>query len=385
MRGRLLFVLAALALFGGASITPAAAQQLPEQPGAWVQITPEPTRIDGRMIDPTCSDAPESNPEFRFWARRGTGDGLIVFFAGGGACWDDITCSVPRMANDRPDDGFYSAELHPNDLPARFSGIFDLDNPSNPIRDWSFVYVPYCTGDVHSGANTATYTNPDTGERFTIQHRGADNFRVILAWMRENFSQPAHLLVAGSSAGAYGAATHYARIRAAYPRGQAAFIGDAGQGVMTEEFFEQRDRSWRYDVPRSLFSRNDPPEYGDDLVARLAARYPRDRFAQVTSANDFTQTAFYALMGGENACASWNDKMMRELRARERAANFNAYVAAGQAHTILRSPVFYTEQSGGVAFAAWFSALLSDSGAGWDPRATQVQATSQSPERRCMF
>ena len=113
------------------------------------------------------------------------------------------------------------------------SGIFDLDNPRNPVRDWSFVFVPYCTGDVHSGSNNATYRNPDTGEPYTIRHRGADNFRVVMEWMRANFIAPDEILVAGSSAGAYGAATHYARIRDAYPGGQAAMLGDAGQGVTT--------------------------------------------------------------------------------------------------------------------------------------------------------
>ncbi len=96
--------------------------------------------------------------------------------------------------------------------------------------------MPYCTGDVHSGSNTAHYTDPDTGERYTIEHRGADNFRVVLNWLKDNFAQPGQILVAGSSAGAYGASTHYPRIRAAFPRGRALMFGDAGQGVMTQSF-----------------------------------------------------------------------------------------------------------------------------------------------------
>src|SRR5690606_13478090 len=118
-------------------------------------------------------------------------------------------------------DGFYKAELMPDDDPRRMAGIFDLANSRNPVRDWSFVFVPYCTGDVHSGANTATYTDPDSGEAFTIEHRGADNFRVVLEWIRQNFAAPEQILVTGSSAGAYGAATHYGRIREVFPGGRA--------------------------------------------------------------------------------------------------------------------------------------------------------------------
>ena len=58
----------------------------------------------------------------------------------------------------------YKAELMRSDNPAHMSGIFDLADPRNAVRDWSMVFVPYCTGDVHSGSNTARYQNPQTGQ-----------------------------------------------------------------------------------------------------------------------------------------------------------------------------------------------------------------------------
>jgi hypothetical protein len=349
----------------------------------WVQVTPPGLRIDGELFTPTCSQAPGTDPAYRFWFRQGTGDGLVIFFDGGGACWDDITCSVPRTRGDRREEaGFYKAELIEVDDPNRFNGVFAFDNPRNPLRDWTFVYVPYCTGDVHTGANTAIYTDPDTGEHYTIEHRGADNFRAILHWMRSNVATPRRLLVAGSSAGAYGASAHYSRIRDAFPRAQAVMIGDAGQGVATQQFLESRYARWRYDPPRSVFGRDAGRRSDYDAVALLAAHYPNDRFAQYTTANDLTQSGFYALMGVENACTAWREAMLSALAQRQSASNFRSYVAAGQWHSILRGAHFYSEHSAGAAFADWFTALVAPQPAPMNQACTSCDA---APSQRCVF
>ncbi len=325
----------------------------------WVQLQPQPIELDGRLIEPTCSGAPGSDPAYAFWAKRGSRDALVVYFDGGGACWDDVTCGVPIFAQaGGRSEGFYKAELLPGDEPARMGGIFDLANPRNPVRDWSFVFVPYCTGDVHSGANTATYRDIDTGRPYRIEHRGADNFRIVLEWMRANFDAHEQILVAGSSAGAYGAATHYEAIRDLFPDARAVMLGDAGQGVTTTDFLEHRNGNWRYQLPASVFGPNAQLTPDDDIVGRLAAHFPNDRFAQYTTAQDRTQAGFYALMGASNACRAWTEKMARDLTRRQAAPNYRSYLAAGQSHTILRDRLFYSEQSGGVPFAEWFAALL---------------------------
>lgn len=352
------WLLASIALAAcGASGAPEIARQSQTAPTSWQEISPGPADIEGQTITATCSGAPGADPAYSFWVKRGRSDALVVYFDGGGACWNDQTCSQPRLASN-PENGFFKAELIASDNPTRLSGIFDLENPRNPVRDWSFVFVPYCTGDVHSGSNTATYTNPATGEDFTIQHRGADNFRVVLEWVRANFDAPAEILVTGSSAGAYGAATHFGRVRDIFPAGRATMLGDAGQGVTTPGFLDQRNGNWRYDLPTSVFGRDAMLTDDDDIIELLAAHYPRDGFAQYTTAHDTTQSGFFALMGVRNACRRWTETMARDLTRRQRAGNFRSYLAAGSTHTILRSPLFYTETSGGAPFSEWFSELL---------------------------
>lgn len=335
----------------------------------WVRIVPEPVTIDGRLYTPTCSDAPGTTPAFSYFYHKGTADGLAVFFNGGGACWNDATCSKPRLAGDRAffsgkDDqdavGVYKAELLPGDGPSHMTGILDRTNPDNPVHDWSMLFVPYCTGDVHSGSNSAQYRFPDTGKPFTIQHRGWDNMQVIMHWMRTNVPQPARLLVTGSSAGAYGAATHYASLRAMYPGSRAVFLGDSGQGVTTPQFEQVRNKNWNYTLPVSVFGPDAKDTPDTEVVARLAAYFPKDRFAQFTTIHDATQTAFYAQMVPGQACNAWSSEMSRELAARQASPNFRSYVAEGDTHTILRAPLFFAEQSGGMPFAAWLGTLLQD-------------------------
>jgi len=359
-----LIISASLSAGSAASVARAATASTTAKPeaGAWVRIEPKPMRIEGRLHEPTCSAAEGADPSFAFWYRPGTADGLVVYFDGGGACWDDATCALPRLATPARDGRrrLYSAELMPGDDVKRMQGIFDLTDARNPVRDWSMLFIPYCTGDVHSGSNTAHYRDPTTGKPFTIQHRGWDNTQLILHWMRRNVPQPARLLVTGSSAGAYGAATHFASLRKQYPRGRAVFLGDAGQGVTTPDFFSRRNASWNYRLPAEVFGRDAKLTADDDMVARLAAHYPRDVFAQYTTAYDGIQRAFYSLMGAQRSCDAWTVKMASELERRERTPNFRAYLARGETHTILRAPLFYTEASGGTPFTEWFAALLAE-------------------------
>ena len=348
----------------GSSLPGLAALATPLPVGEWVQITPKPTRVDGHLYKPTCSAAPGTDPTYSFWFQQGSGDGLMVFFNGGGACWSDGTCDKPRLAGSQAmfagdqAASVYKSELLPGDGPTKMGGLFDRSNPSNPVRDWSVLFVSYCSGDVHSGSNTAHYRNPSTGQPFTIEHRGWDNMQVILQWLRAHGKPPARLLVIGSSAGSYGAATHYASLRDLYPKARSVFLGDSGMGVSTPSFEDARNRNWNYQLPASVFGPKAQLTPDALVVARLAAHFPSDRFGQYSRTYDHIQRSFYAEMGGPDRCDAWTTKMSQELASRQQAPNFRSYLAAGVDHTILRSPQVYSERSGGMPFVDWLTALL---------------------------
>ena len=90
------------------------------------------------------------------------------------------------------------------------------------------------------------------------------------------------------------------------------------------------------------------------------------RVAQFTTNFDAVQIGFYSVMkqyyGPGGSCPSlaldWNGQMLGTLQSYvSTRPNYRHYVAQGQYHTILRSPQFYTEASGGVGFTDWMAAM----------------------------
>jgi hypothetical protein len=93
----------------------------------------------------------------------------MFFFQGGGACFSAETCSFSGNT--------YETSAGIDDDPSRAGGVFDTTNPENPFADWSVVFVPYCTGDVHIGNATTDY-----GNGLTVQHKGYVNGTAEQTW-----------------------------------------------------------------------------------------------------------------------------------------------------------------------------------------------------------
>jgi hypothetical protein len=355
------------AAFTLAVALPAAAQ--------WQAVSPGPLTVEGRSYTPSCSGFPGTDPKFTFWARKGSSRDTVVFFEGGGACWNDLTCSA---ANAQGIPQFFTPMLPPGTDPATFGGIFGAD-ASNPVRDWNFVYVPYCTADIHGGSTTRTYTNLahpllPPGTPITLQHRGYDNFVAVLDWMKKNQLKPRRLLVTGSSAGGYGASLNFPWLARAYPDAQVFVLADASQGVTTPAFdfgpAGNSRASWNLQFAPA-FGANPQALRSADLLRAAALALPDAKVAQFTTAFDGVQVFFYCAMTGElfatGGCAqsgpAWYAQMVTTLAGHAASTpNFRYYVADGTYHTILRSGLFYTEGTPGVALNDWLGGMLSNRG-----------------------
>src|SRR6218665_1939535 len=150
-----------------------------------------------------CSDG----SEFAIFVRRGTSKKLVIYFSGGGACWDDNSCGQPISlmsafdGDSRELKAFYLPSLI-RFFPRAIGGMGDNENPANPFHDWNFVFIPYCTGDLHIGNITNNYIFD--GKKFEIYHNGRNNSLSALEWVFANFKETDKIMVAGESAGAYG-------------------------------------------------------------------------------------------------------------------------------------------------------------------------------------
>jgi len=364
---------ATLATLALAAALPLTAHAAPPAAGAWQAITPGPLTVDGRTYTPSCSGFPGTDPTFRFWARQGASKNTMVFFEGGGACWNDLTCS---SASNQGAPQFFNPMVPPGTDPATFDGIFRA-GAANPVAEWSMVYIPYCTADIHGGSATRTYTNLahpllPQGAPLQIQHRGFDNFMAVLDWMKKNQGTPNNLLVTGASAGGYGATLNFPWLAQAYPNSHVFVLADASQGVTTPGFDTGP-------AGRSSWNTQFAPAFGPDasalrsadLLRTAAANLPRAKVAQFTTAFDGVQIFFYCAMTGElfatGACQqsapAWYAQMVGNLLGDASSVpNFRYYLAWGDYHTILRSGLFYTEATPGIAFNEWLAQMLANRG-----------------------
>lgn len=367
----------ALAISGA----PALAKK-PELPGdGWQRVTPTGPVIgaDGKSHTAMCSGYPGTVPTYHFWTRTSsTSKNLVVFFEGGGACWDNFTCTFPIAGLPPQVPQFFVPSIDPATDPASYDGIFRSDRADNPVRDWNMVYIPYCTGDLHVGSTAKQYYNAGhpvftLPSPFTLQHRGFDNFMVVLDWMKKNIDKPKEILVTGSSAGGYGATANFPWVQESFRNAHVSVIADASQGVSTANFdaSEPGRNSWNPQLAPWVFGASPPTLRSANLLRAGAAAYPHTKVAQFSTNYDNVQIGFYGAMTQINppggACPivplDWNQQMLASLNSYAATVpNYRHYLAAGGYHTLMRSPQFYAEASAGLRYADWVGTMLANRG-----------------------
>ena len=130
---------------------------------------------------------------YNIFYSEGRSDRLSLGFMGGGACWNFATCFGPT-----PLALLFSWQFVPH-----LTGMFG--HSGNPTRDYTHVFLPYCTGDVFAGDHVGKYLGQKT------LHHGKKNTELALQTILERYpklSQVQKLVVHGSSAGAIGALFH---------------------------------------------------------------------------------------------------------------------------------------------------------------------------------
>lgn len=168
--------------------------------------------------------------------RRGSENSLLIFLEGGGACADYETCKpilCTNIENCKPLLGIGTVVTLESkkwliDLYYR-GGIFDVKNPKNPFRNWTIVFIPYNTGDIHMGNRVVKYFEKNSSNTKTIHHVGFVNGIVAIRYaLQKNWDK---VVVTGSSAGGYGTLLHSYYVWKLFGRAVLA-INDAGPGIM---------------------------------------------------------------------------------------------------------------------------------------------------------
>lgn len=350
--GRLRVALGVALLAAVAGLTAVATRPGPE-PGGRVAAPPATPVQAGpwRKVLPGGRTRCARGGLFAFWARLAASDRLLVYFEGGGGCWDHRTC--------KPGSQLFKDRVRDSDDPTgRGAGILDLGDRRNPFHDWSVLYVPSCTGDVYAGDARVTY-HAAGGRAVTIWHRGHVNAEAALSWVFGQVAHPAQVFVAGCSAGSVGSILHAPRVIDRYPDARVAQLGDS-LGYL---FSRPTDLRRLWGSQRTLPSwipgvRAIPP--GAFTMPRfhdaVAANYPGVRFSQVNFADDEVQRAFFEEAGGRPR--DFSRALRGNLDAiRAGAPNFRSFLLDGTSHCTLPRGGFYTFHSGRTALRDWVAAL----------------------------
>lgn len=137
--------------------------------------------------------------------RKGKENKVVLYFYGGGFSVNDFTAARPLDV----EGGFYNDQLNAGLNVMTYAikewGIGNSDE-NNAFRDWTFIGVPYTTGDFHAGTGSQEYAALD-GRLQTIHYEGYHNYRKLIEKLSAYIdSSPEQLLITGSSAGGFGAA-----------------------------------------------------------------------------------------------------------------------------------------------------------------------------------
>ena len=286
--------------------------------------------------------------EYGFAVRRGDPSKVVIEFEGGGACWNDSSCSNPASASNTP---VYKDTVNAASYAGTQRGLRKSD-ARNPVDGWTHVIVPYCTADVHWGDKDSTYGTE------TVHHRGAKNTKAVLDYVYSQITQPERVLVTGCSAGGYGSIYWTPEIRAHYTNSKIRHFSDSAAGVFPGTYFETLQAAWNLTGNlRSELGAGSNFTSLKYLYGGIATTWPDVRTSQYNTLADTTQAVFYSLMGG----SGWQAGMLANIAELVRdVPTFNEYMSDGDVHCIIDSDAFYGKEIEGTKLTEWVGGLIGD-------------------------
>jgi pectinacetylesterase len=292
----------------------------------------------------------------------GTGK-LVIYMEGGGACFNNFTCSGVAHP-----DGFDGADLESVTAEYGSRGLFNRDDPDNPFRDWSYVFLPYCTGDIFAGAAPDGF-----GGRNQV---GYQNVGAWLDVIIPAFADVDQVVLAGSSAGGFGALYNFDRVQQAFGAVPVTLLDDSGP-PMGDDYLapclQQQVRDlWNLDATLPADCADCVDQAGGGLVNAapyLAAKYPDRRFGLISSTTDGVIRLFFGwgypscASPGGNLPAALFEEGLADLRDVVLADhdNFRIYAIDSGQHVWLLGTTMGATQSAGTGLGQWVTDLVDGS------------------------
>lgn len=287
---------------------------------------------------------------------QGASNNLVVFFTGGGACWDYLTCYGLNTAAHGP---FGKTEFESMSIQNMAGTLFDRAAADNPFRDWSYVFIPYCTGDVHAGDAIAEYTDGTNVKMH--HHKGHANAQAFVKRIAATWEKPTKLVVTGASAGGFGSAFNYDLFRKYWPKSKTEkvyllddsgppLVGDAIPGDYRRQWYE----NWNMGVVLDDLCGAACQSDFSKMVPALAKKYPDDRMGLLSSLEDQVIRTYFQL--SPQSFSMELQKMATTVI--DPIDHFKYFFVAGETHTMEGELPAFSQM--GVTVSAWITQQISD-------------------------
>jgi Pectinacetylesterase len=301
--------------------------------------------------DCECADG----SEFAFWERRADPDKVVFFLDGGGACFDAKTCAFTGLGT--VGDATYDWSIFGED-PASEDGIFNFARADNPFLDYSFIYVPSCTGDMHLGDVTRKYS-----PKLTVEHKGFVNGTAALSYLAEHYPDAAQVVVVGKSVGSVAAPVYGGLVADLLPDARVTVFGAQSGHVPDDptlnakflgELWGAYDNMPDWEVNKGLKARDwGPPRFW----VQAGLHDPKIVLARFDYA--FDQEA----AKGAESIGLDRSNLLAVIDANEAAIEkagvvLHSYTAPGNGHGILEWPRFYELEVNGEKLVDWVRRLI---------------------------
>jgi hypothetical protein len=224
-----------------------------------------------------------NNTQYKFFVNYSDkSDNLLIVFEPGGACWDYESCTGKNGIRGAANVNGLEDDHHK--LAPFISPFLNRQLEEMPTTDWNYVYVPYCTGDVHTGNNIATYIDSTSAESIEFHHDGHDATQNVVSWIDDNFTHVPKMFVTGCSAGGVGSMVNYHFLRNGIKAVEKGYMLDDSGPVFPSTGYSaplhaKIRAAWNVD---SLLDSLPPGFTFDDmgtLNTALADEFPNDRLA----------------------------------------------------------------------------------------------------------
>jgi hypothetical protein len=284
------------------------------------------------------------------------GSRVLIFLFGGGGCWDTATCITLQTAANF-NTGYGAAEFAAS-VPSLNTGFFDRARVTNPFRDYSFVVLPYCSGDVFAGNNPSINYGGNTR-----RHVGYANVGAYLERLVPTFRDAPRVYLTGASAGGFGAVYNWARTQAAFGSVRVDMIDDSGTfmpaSIVPTNTAPQLARFNTWNLAATL-----PPDCTacanglDNLYTYNAQRFPNQRGAWLTFRSDATISAFYQITTAQFA----QGVDLVRVQHFDPFPNRRYFIVTGTNHVMFTNPAL--AGAGGVTLEQFLTLMLNDD-PGW--------------------